>query len=62
MTELKSDVDKVAMKLIKFMKATHVLPLQPPKNEEERRSQTTYNILNNTVAGTGAVQVEFLLQ
>ena len=52
--------DKAALKLIKFVESTSELPMPFPENEEERRKQVTFNILNNTLAGTGAVRVELL--
>ena len=52
--------DKEALKLIKFVKATNSLPLPSPESEEERRKQVTFNVLNMTPAGTGAIQVKIL--
>ena len=52
--------DKEALKLIKFVKATNILPLPSPESEEAQRKQVTFNILNMTAAGTGAIQIEFL--
>ena len=54
--------DRAALKLIKFIKATNDLPLPRPESEDERRRQKTFNILNMTAAGTGAIQIEILEQ
>ena len=52
--------DKAACKLIHFVEATTQLPLPSPENKEEQKKQVTFNILNNTIAGTGAVRIEIV--
>ena len=54
--------DLVAKKLIKFVQATSTLPLPTEISEEEKRKQTTFNLLNNTVAGKGFVRVECFVE
>ena len=58
--ELNDNGDRVALKLIKFIEATDDLPLPEELSEREQKTQTTFNILNNTRAGTGVVQVEII--
>ena len=53
--------DIAALKLVKFVKATSDLPLPKTMTEVDQNMQSTHNILNNTVAGSGAVQVEYFV-
>ena len=46
--------------MIKFIKPTHLLPLPKPETMADRSRKTTFNILNNTKAGSGAVQIEIV--
>ena len=60
--EIEDIGDKAALKIIEFVEATSDLPMPEQRTEEEQIKQTTYNILNNTSAGNGAVWVECLME
>ena len=58
--QITNESDKEALKAIKFVKATNILPLLSYESEYACRKQVTFNILNVTAAGTGAIQIEIL--
>ena len=60
--QIDDEGDKAALKIIRFVEATSDLPLPEEITEEEKIQKTTYNILNNTSAGNGAVWVECLMR
>ena len=60
--EITDNGDKAALKLVKFVQATSKLSLPKEPDEYETNRQITFNILNNTAAGTGAVLVEKFVQ
>ena len=58
--EISNNGDKAALKLVKFVQATSNSTLPKDPTEYKIKQQNTFNILNNTPPGTGAIRVEKL--